>query len=1750
MKKLRFITLLAFAMLALAISASAQVNVSGSTGADGTYGTLRSAFTAINAGSQTGNTISISISGNTTETATAILNAGDWTSILITPIGGARTISGAIAGTPLIDLNGADNVTIDGLNALTISNTSTAGTAGTSTIRFINDATFNTITNTTILGSTTGTAAQNGAASSPLAATILIGGSIGSAGNDNNQITNNDIADSTGGLPVVAISSAGQSTSIANDNVIITGNNIFNFYGTSGANGVAVGSNSSAFNISNNKFYQTASRSGLASSNYWEAIFISTASGGGYTVNGNTIGYAGSNGTGMLTNSGGRLVGIDLTAVAAAPISNIQGNTINGINWTTASGAATAGAAVINGIVVKAGGVNIGGTNANTIGATSGTGTSTSNIFVTSSTTGTGIWGIYVTSATGAVVSNNNLGAIAAGGAAAIGFTITGIEVAGTGSHIVTSNTIGNSTANNIAAGISGTTTATTNVIGIASSATGGAVSLGNTSGTGNTVQNMSSFGSSTSSLFYGVRNTGAAGTINMNYNTFTANTLAGGGVTAATIYYANILNGGAATSAININNNTVISATISAATFAGTSAFIVSTASGASSAVSIQNNILTGFTFTGATGGTGSFYGIYHQATAGSKNISNNNFNNLTLKTSGAIVLMSLNDATTNVTVSGNAIGTQLTRSVSSGNSLLGIYSIGGAGVSSGTHTISNNNLSNITSTTTSTATTGVVGILWQPGTSATSAPAVNITGNTVTNYNNSSGSATTGILADWSSNLTISGNTVSDLTTGLATTGNTTGIQSSTLGATANVFKNKIYNLSSASTAGVVTGINVASSASSATTTTYNIYNNLIGNLTAASSSGTNQVIGIGLVSPNSTNSFNLYFNTIYLNAASSGANFGSSGVSVSTTPTVRFSNNIFTNLSTPNGTGLTVTYRRSSATLTTYASTSNNNDFYAGTPSASRLIFYDGTNSDQTIEAFKVRVSSRDSASFSENPTFLSTIGSNTDFLHIDPTVATQIESGGIAIAGITDDFDGQTRNVATPDIGADEFTGIAIDLNGPVITYTNLLNTSSTGDRVLNISVVDVSGVPTSGVGLPVIYYRKNGGAYASAQCIFVSGNNYSCSIAAVAVGGVTTGDVIGYYVAAQDTANNVSVSPSAGASGLTANPPAASTPPTAPNQYTIVAAVNGSLNVGTGETYTSLTNAGGIFEFINNNEVTGNITINITSDLTGETGTVALNQYASGNSITIKPSGTARTITSTTTATGLITLFGADNVTIDGSTSGSSDRSLTLINQNSTGSGTTVVSIISLGIGAGATNNTVKNTIIQNGARFEGSTTSFNFGIYVGGNGTAAGADNDNTVIFNNLIQRCQIGMQVIGDAAGVLDNLIISDNTIGGSVTADYIGRIGMQINQATGAIITKNTVKNHLYTAAADGFGILLGSGFINSIVTRNNVTNLEASNSGGYGMTGIYIATANAASNLTVANNFVSDIRGWSWTSSILGDTVVGIRVVGANTGGINIWYNSVNLFGNYAGANQSTVTAAFMVNATAPTNLDVRNNNFVNSFNNTTVTTDKNYAVYTNSSNSIFSDINYNNYFVSGSQGVLGAINSTDVATLPALQTATAKDANSVNLDPLFISGSDLHLQSASPVRNIGTVIPSVTIDYDGQSRPNPFDSLVVQVDIGADEFYTTTAAPAEISGRVVTAEGNGIVNAAIIISGGNLSQPIIVKTGTFGSFKIDGLTTGQTYIVTVQSKRFEFDSPSRVISLEANVSDLEFVSNNSR
>lgn len=399
----------------------AQISVTGGTGLAATYTTFTVAgglFSAINTTAQTGNNIVVTITGNiTTETGAVSLNAGAWSTITINP-SGARIISGNASG-PIINLNGADSVTIDGLNtggnSLTISNLTVSSTPGTSTIRFINGASNNTITNCKILGSSIPALNNNGG-------TVFFSTDANTNnGNDNNTISNCDIGPAASNLPLKAIFSSGTTTTAAkrNSGNVISNNNIFDFFSVSsgtGTVGINIFNGNDNWTISNNKIYQTAPRAfSVAGARYTGIILNTTTFPGSFTVTGNRIGFANSAGTGVTTISGSSNLfrGIDANNVDTVNTTNITNNIISGIVQTSSIAVVTLAASVFNGISTGTISPNIGLVNitGNTIGSLDASSSIVLNLSSTTDSTASAL-GIFSFPYQSSDITGNNIGNI------------------------------------------------------------------------------------------------------------------------------------------------------------------------------------------------------------------------------------------------------------------------------------------------------------------------------------------------------------------------------------------------------------------------------------------------------------------------------------------------------------------------------------------------------------------------------------------------------------------------------------------------------------------------------------------------------------------------------------------------------------------------------------------------------------------------------------------------------------------------------------------------------------------------------------------------------------------------------------------------------------------------------------------------------------------------------------------------------------------------------------------------------------------------------------------------------------------------------------------------------------------------------------------------------------------------------------------------------------------------------------------
>lgn len=575
---------------------------------------------------------------------------------------------------------------------------------------------------------------------------------------------------------------------------------------------------------------------------------------------------------------------------------------------------------------------------------------------------------------------------------------------------------------------------------------------------TGNTILNFG--GGAATNPAVGIR-ANNQWSVNIRYNTINNNN--GSGVSHATTLRGIFAQAGTSGNA-TISNNTIT--IIGGGTTTQVSAIenaIGSTA--ASNTVDINSNTITG-NYNTAT--SGNLYVIYNTASAATVNINNNGISNMNysavaLAGSGLVYPIFSSGAATTVNITGNTIS-NITRTGTTGGTTIGAYT------SSGTNqNISNNNISTMSIDGSGTAST-LYGIQTSTGTITCNGNTVhtlscikttgtgvlygiyNIAFPTVESYNNNTvhtlSHAGTGILygiyaITVTGTRTMSGNTVHTLTTAGTTIAGLHNASSSP-----SVFQNRVYNIQSTN-AGATTVSGILQG-SLGTAGVANIYNNLIGDLKAPNASGADCIRGINITTATATASVNVYYNTVYLNASSVGANFGTSGIfhtisTTATTGTLTLRNNIIYNNSTPAGTGLTVAYRRSAGAannLANYSSASNNNLFYAGTPGTSNLIYFDGTSSAQSIADYKTgsftagTISPRDGLSESESIAFQSTAGANANFLKYPTGVPMKAENGAANIATYTTDFAGTIRQGnagylgtgTAPDMGAWELEGI--------------------------------------------------------------------------------------------------------------------------------------------------------------------------------------------------------------------------------------------------------------------------------------------------------------------------------------------------------------------------------------------------------------------------------------------------------------------------------------------------------------------------------------------------------------------------------------------------------------------------------------------------------------------------------------------------------------------------------------------------
>ena len=89
--------------------------------------------------------------------------------------------------------------------------------------------------------------------------------------------------------------------------------------------------------------------------------------------------------------------------------------------------------------------------------------------------------------------------------------------------------------------------------------------------------------------------------------------------------------------------------------------------------------------------------------------------------------------------------------------------------------------------------------------------------------------------------------------------------------------------------------------------------------------------------------------------------------------------------------------------------------------------------------------------------------------------------------------------------------------------------------------------------------------------------------------------------------------------------------------------------------------------------------------------------------------------------------------------------------------------------------------------------------------------------------------------------------------------------------------------------------------------------------------------------------------------------------------------------------------------------------------------------------------------------------------------------------------------------------------------------------------------TLAGDVVLGGRILTANGAGLKGAIVTISGGDLAAPRSMTTTTFGHYMFDDLSAGQSYVVSVSSRRYTFQTPAMLVNLDEDLAEVNFIAN---
>jgi len=410
-------------------------------------------------------------------------------------------------------------------------------------------------------------------------------------------------------------------------------------------------------------------------------------------------------------------------------------------------------------------------------------------------------------------------------------------------------------------------------------------------------------------------------------------------------------------------------------------------------------------------------------------------------------------------------------------------------------------------------------------------------------------------------------------------------------------------------------------------------------------------------------------------------------------------------------------------------------------------------------------------------------------------------------------------------------------------------------------------------------------------------------------------------------------------------------------------------------------------------------------------------------------------------------------------------------------------------------------------------------------------GAVAAAQDGDTITFDTAglgVEALSAATITLGGSAIFIDNDIIIDGpganllTISGN-NASRVFETSASVVRIDGLTITGGT-----------GSAILVGGGSVT--LDGLNVTGNSGTDGGGLRFIG---SGVHVVSNSTLTSNQASGAGG-----GIFGDG-----------GALRLTVEASTISGNSAfdggGMHLQTNTGEIKINSTTITgNAGTFGSGLVSdggpiTVSNSIIAGNFNGAVVPDVDGSFFNSLGFN---------LIGNPGFTTGFGVAGDQMGSPGTPIDPKLGPLQNNGgtTPTHaLLGGSPAIDKGsTSIGTDAEQFDQRGQPRPVDlpgtanaSGGDGSDIGALEMLAPSAGQASISGWVTDANGRAIRGITITVQGmdGVVRR---VMTNTFGYYKLDGLSAGESFVVTASARRYAFAAPTQFVNLADNISDLNF------